>query len=444
MKQSINRGHLTTNRQGNLYTPFLKVPRQPSRYTCCAVVISITLTLLCAANVSAQVVTLDETFETIARNNPQLKQYESKAQAMDLYATGARSWMAPMVGAGTFMTPYPGQDAMEMDKGAIMFSLEQQIPNPGRLKATSAFMLSQSAIQRTAGQRQLNALRAEARVAYYQWLVAEKKRMALEGSGNTLDLMRKLAEVRYPYNKGSLTDIYKLEAKISTIQNDLAANNGNIEQARARLLALMNLPLSTVIMIDTTLEVHAHASATDTAGFNTRRSDLRELDQRIASMELNRAAQLAQAKPDFRIRFDHMQPLGDNVPKQFTAMAMVSIPIAPWSSRMYKAQSKGMQYEIQSMREERAAMITETIGKLAGMTKQLQSMEHHLMGYKQTIMPALEKNFQASMLSYEENRGSLAAVLDGWEAMNMIQLEYFETLEEYYKMVTEYEKELEL
>jgi cobalt-zinc-cadmium efflux system outer membrane protein len=394
--------------------------------------------------VAAQVMTLDETIETIARNNPMLKQYESKAQAMDIYAEGAKSWMAPMVGVGTFMTPYPGQNAEEMNKGSIMFSVEQQIPNAGRQKATTQYMQSQSAIQRTVGQRQLNALRGTARMAYYQWLAAEKKRATLNANIKTLELMRQLAEVRYPYNQGSLGDVYKLSGKIAEAQNMLTENEGNIGQARATLIALMNLPHDTSLMIDTTVSVTVHPESIDTAALYQRRSDLRELDQRIISMELNRTAQQAQAKPEFKLRFDHMQPLGDNMPKQFTAMAMISIPIAPWSSRMYKAESRGMLYEIQGMKEEREAVVVETTGKLAGMSKQLQSMDHHLMGYRQSIIPALEKNFRTTLLAYEENRGQLSMVLDGWEALNMMQLEYFEKLETYYNMVAEYEKELEL
>jgi hypothetical protein len=31
---------------------------------------------------------------------------------LDTYAEGAKSWMAPMVGVGTFMTPYPKQTLM--------------------------------------------------------------------------------------------------------------------------------------------------------------------------------------------------------------------------------------------------------------------------------------------------------------------------------------------
>lgn len=392
----------------------------------------------------AQVMTLDEAIGTVSNNHPILKQFESKAQALDIYADGAKSWMAPMVGVGTFMTPYPGQNAEEMDKGAIMFSVEQQIPNARSQKANADYMRSQSEIQRSAGQRQLNALRAATRMNYYQWLAGEKKRTILSANIKTLDLMRQLAEVRYPYNRGSLSDIYKLTAKIAEAQNMLTENEANIDQARAGLIALMNLPPDAPLMIDTTVSVHVHPEAIDTAALYQRRRDLRELDQRIASMELNRTAQLALAKPEFRIRFDHMQPLGDNMPKQFTAMAMISIPIAPWSSRMYKAESKGMLYEIQAMKEERAAVVIETSGRLAGMSKQLRSMDHHLMGYRRSILPALEKNFRTTLLAYEENRGQLAMVLDGWEALNMMQLEYFEKLEAYYNMIAEYEKELEL
>jgi hypothetical protein len=34
-------------------------------------------------------------------------------------------------------------------------------------------------------------------------------------------------------------------------------------------------------------------------------------------------------------------------------------------------------------------------------------------------------------------------VIDGWEAMNMAQMEYLNKVEEYYTMIVRYEKELE-
>jgi outer membrane protein, heavy metal efflux system len=37
----------------------------------------------------------------------------------------------------------------------------------------------------------------------------------------------------------------------------------------------------------------------------------------------------------------------------------------------------------------------------------------------------------------------LPIVIDGWEALNMAQMEYLNKREEYYKMIVSYEKELE-
>jgi hypothetical protein len=137
-----------------------------------------------------------------------------------------------------------------------------------------------------------------------------------------------------------------------------------------------------------------------------------------------------------------MQPIGD-MPNQFTAMAMISIPIAPWSSKMYRSEVKGMQHDIEAMNKGKEAILLETRGMLTGMASQLSRMKQQLTNYETKILPALKKNYQTLMLAYEENREQLPMVIDGWEAMNMAEMEYLNKLEEYYKMIVSYEKEIE-
>src|SRR5688572_22635079 len=94
------------------------------------------LSLLLSIQLQAQVLTLDSVLILIDQNNPMLQEYDSKVKALNEYAAGAKSWMAPMVGGGTFMTPYANQMLMdERDKGAWMLSVEQSIPNPAKLNA---------------------------------------------------------------------------------------------------------------------------------------------------------------------------------------------------------------------------------------------------------------------------------------------------------------------
>lgn len=397
------------------------------------------------ALVNAQVFTLDSVLHTIDRQNPMLQEYDNKIKALNTYAEGAKSWMPPMVGAGTFMTPYPNQMLMdERDRGSWMFSVEQEIPNPSRLNANRNYLASKASVEVQSRSAQFNQLRSEAKTMYYQWLVAEQKLNILKDNERIMELMLKLARIRYPYNQGSIGNIYKAEGRLSEVQNMIQMTRGDIEESSFRLKSLMNIPAETQIMVDTAtaIQYEADQRSYDTAALSTQRSDIKQIDKTIEVMRLNQQLQRYQARPDFKIRFDHMQPIG-NMPKQFTAMAMVSIPIAPWSSKMYRSEVKGMQYDIEAMKKGREAILIETRGMLAGMASQLARMKQQLENYNTRIVPALKKNYQTLMLAYEENREQLPLVIDAWEALNMAQMEYIEKNQAYLNMIVRYEKELE-
>ncbi|RAW02404.1 hypothetical protein DQQ10_05810 [Pseudochryseolinea flava] len=401
--------------------------------------------LLLSIEAQSQVITLDSVLTIIDKQNPMLQEYDNKVKALNTYAEGAKSWMAPMVGAGTFMTPYPNQMLMdERDKGAWMFSVEQDIPNPSKLNANKNYLASKASVEIQNRSTQFNQLRSEAKAMYYQWLVAEQKLIILRENEQIMELMLKLARIRYPYNQGSLGNIYKAEGRLSEVQNMILMTDGDIEESSFRLKSLMNVPVQTKIMIDTTTQIKFEPNQIiyDTAALTAQRSDIKQIDKTIEVMRLNQQLQRYQARPDFKIRFDHMQPIG-KMPTQFTAMAMVSIPIAPWSSKMYKTEVKGMQYDIEAMKKGRQAILIETRGMLAGMASQLARMKQQLENYDTKIIPALKKNYQTLMLAYEENREQLPIVIDSWEALNMAQMEYIEKNQDYLNMIVSYEKELE-
>lgn len=417
----------------------------PFRFYSCRGVLVIIIVFVSLQWSRAQVITLDSVLHVIEQQNPMLQEYDNKVKALTTYAEGAKSWMAPMVGAGTFMKPYPNQTLMdERDKGAWMFSVEQEIPNPSKLNANKNFLASRAAVEEQNRSTLFNQLRSEAKEMYYQWLVAEEKLHVLSENERIMELMLKLARIRYPYNQGSLGNIYKAEGRLSEVQNMIEMTNGDIEESSFRLKSLMNFPVDTKIMVDTATEISYHPNQIiyDTAALSDQRSDIRQIDRTIETMRLNQQLQRYQARPDFKIRFDHMQPIGD-MPSQFTAMAMISIPIAPWSSKMYKSEVKGMEYDIDAMKKGREAILIETRGMLAGMASQLARMQKQLVNYDTKIIPALRKNYQTLMLAYEENREQLPIVIDAWEALNMAQMEYLEKNQEYYNMIVSYEKELE-
>lgn len=392
----------------------------------------------------APVLSLDSILQRIDKNNVLLQSYGLKAQSYEYSAEASTAWMAPMAGIGTFMTPYPGQKIMEdRDKGNLMLQIEQDIPNPVKLRAKKQFIASQGNVERANRDITLNEMRAQAKRLYFNWLVADQRIKLLQENESIMLTMKKIEEVRYPYNQSLAGNVYKAASKIEENRNMIRMQEGTIAKARSWLNSLMNMAGNTDFAIDTTFQpVFSPAASYDTASLALLRKDVFKMNESIRSMQLNIESMKLDRKPDFRIRFDHMSPLAKMMPQAYSIMGMVSIPIAPWSAKMYKNEVKAMQLNIQGMEKERAAMLQETQGMLYGMQYEVQTMQKRISGMEQTIIPALKKTMDLNFLAYQENKMSLSNVIDSWEALTMMQMNVLDEKLKLYEMIVDYEKQL--
>lgn len=392
-----------------------------------------------------EVLSLDKVLQEIRTNNPILKAYDRRVNSQDAKIESAGSWMAPMVGAGTFMTPYPGAGVMdESDKGAWMLSAEQDIPNPAKVKAREKYLSAQSSITKAAKGVQANELNARAKQLYYELIVANKKIAFQKENLAIMGTMKKLAEIRYPFNQGSLSQVFKAEGRLYESENMILMTESELRTKKIALNTLMYRPANFDFRVDTTQKISFTPLAVlDTSYLGASRSDIRQMDYSIRAMELNINQMRQEAKPDFRIRYEHMANRSAMMPNQYTLMGMVSIPIAPWSSKMYKSEVRSMNFERDAMRLQKDAMLSEMLGMTKSLETELANMQVQLKNYETKILPALNKNLKVSMLSYQENKGDVNTVIDGWEAVNMAQMNYLEQLQKYYQMIVEYEKNIE-
>ncbi|WEK35919.1 MAG: TolC family protein [Candidatus Pseudobacter hemicellulosilyticus] len=401
--------------------------------------------LLAPAMLLAQepVLPLDSILQRIDRNNLLLQSYGLKAESYQYSADAAGAWMAPMAGLGTFMTPYPGKKVMESEKGNLMLQIEQDIPNTAKLNAKKKYIRSQGNVERANRAITLNDFKAQAKRLYANWLVAERRIRILQDNEKLLGMMQKIEEVRYPYNQSQLGSVYKAEAQLADNSNMIRMQEGIIAKSRAWLNSLMNAPGNTSFAIDTLYEPgFAPMAGFDTAALATVRKDVFKMNESIRSMQLNIESMQQEKKPDFRVRFDHMFPLSAGMPNAFSLMGMVSIPIVPWTSKMYKSEIRAMEYSIAGMEKEKSAMLQETQGMLYGMQYEIQSMQKRIAAMDSKIIPSLKKTLDANFLAYQENKIQLPAVMDAWEAVNMMQLDLLDEQLKLYEMIVDYEKEL--
>lgn len=422
-------------------------------------IIKTSLALLLVTQVSAQVqqdstargfrnaagaLPLDSILYRIDKNNLALQSYALKAEGFKYSADAATAWMAPMVGLGTFMTPYPGQEVMEgRDKGSLMLQIEQSIPNKAKQNARKAYIESQAAGTLSGREISLNEMKAQAKRLFYVWLVARQRIHVLEQNQRIMEMMQKIEEVRYPYNQSQLSGVYRASAKVEENRNMIRMQEGEIARARAWLNSLMNIPGNAIWQIDTTqVPDFVPAQDHDTSRLALARKDVQKMDQDIQTMQLNIVAMQTEKKPDFKLRFDHMYPLGKMMPQAYSIMGMVSIPIVPWASKMYKSETRAMQYNVQAMQKERASMLQETQGMLYGMQYEIQSMQQRINALEEKVIPTLRKSLDAAFVNYQENKQQLPVVMDAWEALTMMQLNVLDEKQKRYQMIVDYEKEL--
>jgi outer membrane protein TolC len=343
------------------------------------------------------------------------------------------------------MIPYPGARVSdERDKGSIMLSVQQKFTNPSKLRSNQSYLNSKALIEKADETYTFNELRAIAKTAFYQWIVLEKKKKVLQENEEIIKLVLKISQVRYPYNQSKLGNIFKAEGRLSEVQNMILMNENEIAQKNILLNQLMNAPKEARYRIDTTNHYKDFVpEQSDTSTFAQSRSDIKKIDRTILSMRLNQQLEKAQSKPDFTISYNHMIPRGSGMPSQYMLLGMVSIPIAPWSSRMYKSNVQGMNGQIEAMKRERESVLNELQGMTASMVSDIKTLKQQISNYEKKIIPALRKNYETLMLAYQENREELYIVIDAYETIVMAQTQYLDTMTRYFETVANYEKLLE-
>jgi len=403
--------------------------------------------LLSTANIVAQTLSLDAVLTNIKTNNPQLKMYDADIQSMDAAAKGAKNWMPPQVSTGFFMTPYNSKlwkaDEMGPGMGSYMLGVSQMIPNASKLKADFNYMNAMSSVETENKNYTGNQLKALAKTNYYQWLVLSKKIKIANDNLLLLEYMIKSMEIRYQYNMDKLPTYYKAKSQYSTLQSMIVMLQNDISQKRIVLNMLMARDKNTAFEIDATYTLNDFdAMQSDSTSLSQNRSDVKAIEKTMALNQLKIESEKAKLLPEFGVKYDHMFAFGEQ-PKQFSLMLMVNIPFAPWSSKMNKANVNSFQIKNESLNWQKQMILNEATGMISGMNTELVNLKKQYDIAEKSIIPALRRNYDTSILAWQNNTGDLFVVLNAWEALNMAQIDALDKLQTILTTQVEIEKQLE-
>lgn len=404
--------------------------------------------ILSFMTIKAQTLSLEEVLTNIKTNNPQLKMYDADIQSMDAAAKGAKSWMAPQVSSGFFMTPYNTKmwkaDEMNPGMGNFMLGVTQMIPNSSKLKADSNYMNAMSSIEVENKNYTLNQLNMFAKTNYYQWLVLNKKIKIANDNLLLLEYMIKSMEIRYQFNMDKLPTYYKAKSQYGSLQNMITMLQNDISQKRIMLNTLMARDQNTAFEIDSTYTlIDFDRIKSDSTSLSQNRSDIKAIEKTIELNQLKIEAEKTKLRPEFGVNYDHMFAFGEQ-PQQFSLMLMANIPFAPWSSKMTKANIDSYLIKKESLNWQKQMILNEAIGMITGMQTELTNLKKQYSIAEKSIIPALKRNYDTAVIAWQNNTGDLFAVLDAWEALNMAQMDTLDKLQTILNTQIEIEKQLEI
>ncbi|GIV26419.1 MAG: hypothetical protein KatS3mg027_0233 [Bacteroidia bacterium] len=391
-------------------------------------------------------ISLEKLLEQVETNYPSIIQYQYNIQSIKAKADGAKSWMPPTFSTGIIRWPYNFSMLNEknnpMNQAGIAFSLEQMIPNPSKLNVKKDYINSLAEIEKSKTEWTKNELRRETKILYYNRFVSEKKQQTLKESEEILQLLITTAEEKFSNNQSQLQTIYKAKARLAELKNMLLMLDGIIAESNIGLNILMMRDVNLPFKIDTNISPHNYSiNIIDTSNVSNR-SDIKAMSNYIQSMKLEQRLMKIGVRPDFGVRTEHMQMFG--MPNQWSVMGMITIPIMPWSSKMYNSETKSIGFKIQSMEQEKLTMELMAKRMLSEKLAMLNYENAQYQNYIKNIIPAYENNLQANLLAYKENTGDFFVLLDAWEMLLMKKLEAYDKLFNILKLEAEYEFEKEI
>jgi outer membrane protein TolC len=368
-----------------------------------------------------------------------LKMYDEQINAANNYSQMAKSWMPPTLSTGPWQTPYKN-----FNEGMWMITGEQMIPNPSKRKANYNYMTGMAAVEQQDKSAKRNEMFAIAKHNYYEWVALKKKYNVLMQTDTLLNYMVEAAQLRYKYNKEKLSNIYKAQADLFELRNMETMLLCEMKMKNVELNTLMNIDKSFVFDVDSNIMLHNYELLLpDTAVIASSRSEVKQYNASINLLQSQQEYEKSKRLPEFGVSYTHMQSL-NGMPNQFSAMGSITIPIAPWSSKEYKAGVRSADNSVNAINYQKQALINETVGNIAVLQTQMEAAKKQLKNFDENIIPSYYKSYRASMNAYEQNTEDLFVVLDGLKMYRLAKMNELEQLNTLLKLQVKYEKEMEI
>jgi len=389
-----------------------------------------------------QILKLDELINEALNNNPEIKVLKNRFDALNQRPSQEGTLDDPKLSFGVTNLP---TDKFDFDSESMTqkeIGVSQMLPFPGKLRLKKEIAQKEADAAEKEYYDKRNEITERVKEAYYELFFIHKSIEITEKNKGLLEQFIKIAETKYSVGQGIQQDILKAQVELSKIINELIKLEQEKETAQARLNTLLyRLPQSPLGKPEELEKTKFSFSLEELMKMaQDQRPLLLGIKDTIEQFEKSYALAKKNYYPDFDVSLaygqrDSLRTKGVNEGLADMISARVTINLPVWRKRKLDKRVEETLANKRMAEEQYNSLKNEIYFNLKNIIAEIKKGESLLELYKTGIIPQASQSLESAMAGYQVNKIDFLTLLD-----NQITLFNYEI--EYYKVLSDYEKQL--
>src|SRR6267378_3631337 len=361
----------------------------------------------------------------LMQNNPEIQAARSRFEAATKRPSQIGTPPEPTASYTNFGVGHPFSRLNKSEFAYQGFGVSQELPFPGKLA-----LASEEAKREAEGIQQnyravVLDVTARLKVAYYEWLTANKAIELTQKHSDLLSRFEEIARNRYTVGKGLQQDVLKAQLEVSTLEQQLAMLDEKRQRAEAEIASLLAVP-SVALRAPGDIHPSAFSISLDELIRATNDSPRLRAGQKMVdarAVSINRS--LKDFRPDFgvNLEWDHT---GGNFPEHYMATVEVKIPI--YYARKQRYALDESYSKLREAKQNYQAAQQQSIYQVKDQYLSIQSSERILNLYKTTLIPQAQLTVDSSSSAYQVGTIDFLTLLTNLTNLISLDRQYYDEL----------------
>jgi outer membrane protein, heavy metal efflux system len=389
-----------------------------------------------AVELAQETVTLEQLVHEAEENNPAISASRHNIDAKKAMVLPARTLPDPTFGFQTMGDLIPPQLQQGDPSSARTFSLEQEVPFPGKLSIKGKMAETEASVEEWNHEKTKRDVIADLKAAYFDFYLVHKSLETVSRDKELLQSFAEIAQEKYRVGQGIQQDVFKAQVEISKLLEKRTV----LEQRRSTIAAQINsllyrnpgTPLGRPAELKLPSLSYQLEQLNDMAqsGFPELRVKQHEIERNQYAVDLARKNYY----PDFTLGFTYFNR---TVPEMYGLALNVKVPLYFW--RKQREELASARSSLNSARLVRDNAAAQLYAKLQENYTLARSSEKLAGLYQHDLIPQSRLSLESATASYQVGRADFLKVTDSLLTLLEYELKYYEVVTEFHKALARLE-----